>query len=113
MRFEILPAEGGATRLDLEGRMDSAGCDAIETAFTAVTSAAPGHVLVNMGGVGFIGSLGIRLLIGAARVVRRRGRAMVIYGAQSQPQDVFETVSLADLIPIAADEAAARALLPG
>jgi anti-anti-sigma factor len=111
MRLEIVQVEPNTTRLDLDGRMDAAGCEKIETAFTAAASAAGGHLLVNLAQVNYIGSLGIRLLISTARIVTRRGRRIVICGAQSQPRDVFETVALGDLIPIVADEPAAKAIL--
>lgn len=113
MPLAIVQVESNIIRLDLDGRLDAAGCEKIETAFTAAASAAGGHVLVNLSKVDYIGSLGIRLLISTGRVVTRRGCRVVICGAQSQPRDVFETVALADLIPIVADEAAAKALLAG
>ncbi len=108
-----IAADGGTTRLILDGRLDAAGCEKVETQFTAATSSAQGNILVDLTGVDYIGSLGIRLLISGARTVRRRGNRMVIIGAQAQPSDVFETVALADLIPIAGSESEAKGLLAG
>lgn len=113
MPLKIASHDAQTTRLILDGRLDADGCDKVETAFTAAASAASGDVLVDLAGVDYIGSLGVRLLIGTARAVRRRGRRMVIIGAQQQPMDVFDTVALADLIPIAATEAEAAGLLAG
>jgi anti-anti-sigma factor len=56
---------------------------------------------VDLSAVTYVGSLGMRLLISTGRAVQRRGRRMVIFGAQPQPRDVFETVALSDLIPVA------------
>lgn len=111
MRLEIVRIDADTTRLELEGRLDAGGCERIETQFTAAASAAGTHVLIDMAKVEYIGSLGIRLLIGSARVVQRRGRRMVIFAAGPQPLDVFETVALADLVPIVADQDAALALI--
>jgi anti-anti-sigma factor len=113
MRFDIVEVDGATTRLVLDGRMDAPGCEKIETPFTAAASAAGRNILVDMTSVAYIGSLGIRLLISNARVVQRRGRKLVIYGAQEQPTDVFETVALGDLIPIAASQQEAMGLLAG
>ena len=113
MPLKIDAGDARTTRLILDGRLDAAGCEKVETSFTAAASAARGHVLVDLTAVDYIGSLGIRLLISAARTVRRRGQRMVILGAQQQPSDVFETVALADLIPIAATESEATDLLAG
>ncbi len=51
------------------------------------------------------------MLISAARILQRAGRMMVLIGVQPQVLEVFETVSLADLIPIVADADEARAKL--
>ncbi|MBX9698861.1 MAG: STAS domain-containing protein [Acetobacteraceae bacterium] len=110
MRLDIQPVDATTTRLVLDGRMDAPGCDRIETAFTAAASASGGHVLVDLTAVSYIGSLGIRLLISCARVVHRRGRRIVLFGAQEQPRDVFETVAIADLIPVVTTEAEAVGL---
>ncbi len=74
----------------LAGRLDAAGTEKIEIVFAAQVRAAPGHVLVDMTGVGFVGSLGIRMLISAARVADRAGRKVVhlrraARGARSVP----------------------------
>lgn len=113
MPLHILTIDAETTRLVLDGRLDAAGCETIETAFTAAASAARAHILVDLTGVEYVGSLGIRLLISTGRNVQRRGRRMVIYGAQAQPRDVFETVALADLIPLATSQAEALGLLAG
>ena len=111
MRLEIVQLDPTTTRLELEGRMDAPGCERIETAFTAAASASGAHMLVDLRKVEFVGSLGVRLLISSARVIQRRGRKMVIFGAQAQPMDVFETVALPDLIPIVVDQDEALALV--
>lgn len=111
MRFDIVEIDAGTARLVLDGRMDAQGCERIELSFTGAASAAGKNLLIDMRAVPYVGSLGIRLLISNARVVQRQGRRMVIFGTQPQPADVFETVALGDLIPIARDQAEALALL--
>jgi anti-anti-sigma factor len=106
---EIAP---GVARITLEGRLDAAALGSLELPFTATVSAGDRHVLVDLSQVPFCASLGLRLLIANARVVQRRGRVMVLFGAQAAVAEVFETVALAQLMPIVATEAAALALLP-
>jgi anti-anti-sigma factor len=113
MRFEVTELDAATDRVTLDGRLDALGAERIETSFTALTSASGKNILVDLSGVGFIGSLGIRLFIGTARVVQRRGRKMVLFGAQAQPLDVFETVALDDLIPVVATESEALAIVAG
>lgn len=107
MPFETVDGVDGVRRISLHGRLDAAGSEAIETAFTAAVSAAGQHVLLDMREVPFLGSLGIRLMLASARVLQRRGFACVIFGAQPQPMDVFETTDLGALIPIVPTEAEA------
>lgn len=110
MRFEIVEQPGAPRRIVLQGRLDAAGAERIEHAFAAALSGDAGPVLLDMAGVPFVGSLGIRLLVAGARQVSRRGGRVVLYAVQSQVMEVFETVALDQLVPIAPDEPAARGL---
>lgn len=111
MQFEVVDQQPGMPcRIALRGRLDAAGAERIEQDFAAALARRGGPVLLDLGGVAFVGSLGIRLLVSGARQMSRRGLRVVIYGVQAQVMEVFETVALDQLIPIAADEAAARGL---
>lgn len=109
MEMVAVEQPGSPLRLVLTGRLDAAGTEKVEVVFTARIRAAPGHVLVDMTGVSFVGSLGIRLLIAAARLAERAGRSVALFGAQPPVAEVFRTVALDDLLPILPDEAAALA----
>jgi anti-anti-sigma factor len=113
MRFETTTLHPGLRRLTLDGRLDAAGVQAIDLAFTATASAGGTAVLVDLSGVDFVASLGIRLLLSNAQVLRRRGLAMVICGTRPAVKEVFDTVALDRIIPCVEDEAAALALVPG
>jgi anti-anti-sigma factor len=111
MELQVVNDAGAPTRLVLLGRLDAAGTEKVEVLFMARIRAAAGDVLVDLTQVGFVGSLGIRLLISAARLAERARRKVVLFGAQPPVAEVFRTVALDDLIPVAADEAAALAQL--
>lgn len=100
----------GVAWYDVSGRLDSAAVERMELPFTASLRRGTGAVVVDLAQVPFIGSLAIRMLISTHRVLQRSGRAMVLVGAQPQVLEVFETVALGDLIPLAAthDEAARK-----
>jgi anti-anti-sigma factor len=110
MDFTVIELDGTTNRIAMRGRLDAAGAEAIELRFTAAVGATDRHALIDLREVEFVASLGLRLFISVARVVQRRGRTMVLFGAGPQVMDVFETVALSDLIPIAADEAEARSI---
>jgi len=111
MDMTVVNGGAGPLRLVLKGRLDAVGTEQVEAAFTAQLRAAAGDALVDLSAVSFVGSLGIRMLIAAARVADRAGRRMVIFGAQLAVAEVFYTTALDDLIPVATDEAAALARL--
>jgi len=113
MNYEIVPIASGACRVVLNGRADAAAVDGVEAGLIAGLRATGGHVVLDLAGVPFMGSLGIRLLIGIARLVGRRGDRMAMTGVQPQVLEVFETMALFDLIPHAPDQDAALVLLAG
>jgi anti-anti-sigma factor len=97
--------------LTLTGSLDSHGVREVETPVTAILAGSGAHALLDLEELEFIGSLGLRLLLTNARLLERRGRRMVIFGVQPAVAEVFETVSLATLIRVVDDEAAALAAL--
>lgn len=111
MQMVVVDGEGASKRLVLTGRLDAAGTEAAEAAFAAQLRTAKGHALLDMTGVTFVGSLGIRMLISGARAADRAGCKVVIFGVQPAVAEVFHTIALDDLIPVLADEAAALAHL--
>jgi anti-anti-sigma factor len=111
-RFEDFDADG-AVRYEVTGRLDSAGVAEIELPLTASLARGSDNVLLDLAKVPFVGSLGIRLLIASARTLKRQGRTMVLIGVQPQVMEIFETVDLADMIPIAANGDEAAQLLAG
>ena len=102
-----------AVRYELSGRLDSASVEQIEAKLTASARGRPGNVMFDLQQVSFVGSLGIRMLISTARTLQREGRRLVLVGVQPQVMDVFETVALSELIPIAANPDEATQLLEG
>src|SRR5436305_8729850 len=110
--FQDFDAEG-AVRFELSGRLDSASVEQIEGPLTDRMRRGSDNVLLDVTKVPFVGSLGIRMLISVARVLQRQGRTMVLVGVQPQVMEVFDTVALSDMIPIAADDDEATQLLAG
>jgi anti-anti-sigma factor len=104
---------GTVLRVELEGRLDAAGADAIGLRFTAATTAPGRSVMVSLVGVSFVASLGIRLLISSARALARKGPMMVLYGANDSVGSVLHDAGIDQLIPCVGSEADALARLAG
>lgn len=107
MDMDINSLEGGITCIRLRGRLDAPGADAVGVRFSAAASTAPCRVVVDLSGVGFIASLGMRLLISSARNAKAKHGVMVLFGAPAMVQDVLEQMAIDQIMPIVATEAQA------
>jgi anti-anti-sigma factor len=98
---------GPAAKISLVGRLDTPGVDQIETKFTAGVVSRGRDALVDLTQVTFVSSMGIRMLLSAARSLNLKKAKMVIYGAQPMVRESLDHVGLPDLLPVVADEAQA------
>jgi len=106
--MEIADLDNGLTKITLSGRLD-AGVDRIEARFVAAVVPANKSAVVDISGVDFVASMGIRLFITVARSLAMRHAKLAIYGAQSMVNEVFDHVSLSEMVPVVASESEAIA----
>ena len=109
MKMEMTEADG-VVNVALAGRLDTAGVDKIETKLTAGVVPRGARTIVDLSQVEFAGSLAIRMFISIAKAVAKKSGKLVLYAPQPLVQQVFETASLADIVPISTDAASATAL---
>ncbi|WP_270934004.1 STAS domain-containing protein [Falsiroseomonas oryzae] len=113
MRFEVVELGPTANKVVMVGRLDSTTVGMVETPFTAAVSASGRSAVLDMRNLEFLSSLGIRLLLSAARVVSRRGGKVVLFGAQPMVAEVLTAMALDEVLPLVATEAEAVARLTG
>ena len=113
MDMVVSEPEAGVTCIRLNGRLDAPGADRIDLRFTAHAAAGAHHAVVDMAGVNFIASMGLRLLISAARAMHVKGRKMVLFGAAGPVREVLEQAAIDQIIPLVEDEAQALERLRG
>lgn len=113
MRFEVVEISPTTNKVIMVGRLDASSVGQVETPFTAAVAASGRNAVLDLTGVGFLSSLGIRLLLSSARVVTRRGGGVVLFGAQPMVADVLESMGMDQVLPLVATEAEALARLPG
>ena len=106
--MEISPLGDDRVKVILKGRLDTPGVDRVETRFVAAVVPAGRHALVDLSHVDFVGSLGVRMFIAVARSLGMKKARLVLIGPQAQVREVFDHVSLSDIIPICADDAEAQ-----
>lgn len=112
--MKIIHLEKGPdeTRVALEGSLDAQGTGEIETRFYANISHGQ-NALVDLSAVDFIASLGIRMLVTAARDLARRGTKLVLVRPQPLVARTLDDAALDQIIPWFESEADARLYLAG
>ncbi len=106
--MEVLDRPGAVTWIQLKGRLDLPGVEAVETKFLALTG--PGRpVVVDLSGVGFVGSLGIAMLFQASRALTLRKTKLVLLSPSDQIERVFRTSGLFEVATLARSEGDAAA----
>jgi anti-sigma B factor antagonist len=111
MELQSGELESGILGIRLSGRMDSAGAQEIDMRFTALTATRKAPVLVDLSGVTFLASIGIRTLVTNAKAQKRRGGTFVLYRPSGPAEEVLKSAGIDTIIPIAYDMEGARKAL--
>ncbi len=99
---------GAAKKVTLVGRLDILGAEKIGLPLAAVAGAR-GNVVIDMVGVDFIASIGIRHLVMAAKAVARGSGKLVLLDPNPMVTEVLVVAGLDQLLPIVRSEDEARA----
>lgn len=113
MQLESELLDDHILKINLDGRLDIEGTQAIDMKFTALTATKKAAILVDMTNVSFLASIGMRTLLSCAKAATARGGKMVLFNAQPMVKDVLQTSGLATLIPMYDDLDEAKAALQG
>jgi anti-sigma B factor antagonist len=91
--------ETGASpvRVVAAGEVDAASAPALATAI-ADASEAGGDVALDLGGVTFIDSSGLRVIAGAVTAADEQGRSVRVVAASSAVERIFAMTGLSELI---------------
>jgi anti-sigma B factor antagonist len=110
MQITISNDTGPAARVVLVGRLDIAGAQVVAIPL-ATLAGGKTSIVVDMSGVTFVASIGIRHLVLASKAISRHGGKLVLVAPTDMVRDVLVTSGLADLLPIVGTESEAYALL--
>jgi anti-anti-sigma factor len=94
----------------LVGKLDIAGAQKIELPMATV-SGSKCNVIIDMIGVDFVASIGLRHLVIAAKTVARNSRKLVLLSPNTLVTEVLTTSGLQDMLPIVHSENEAKAIL--
>jgi anti-sigma B factor antagonist len=111
MRLEYAKLENGVHLLKLSGRLDIIGTGEIETEFAGYCAVDKGRVLVDLSGVDFLTSIGIRLLVVNAKALAARGGRMILLNPRPEVRTVLEIAGIPAIIPMYENLESALAVL--
>jgi anti-anti-sigma factor len=108
MPIAITELEGNLTKVALSGRIDIAGSAEIEMPLSVVGGSRKA-VIIDLSGVDFMASLGLRGIVLCAKAIFSKQGKIVLLAPQPAVEEVITVSGIDELIPIFHDEAAAKA----
>ena len=104
---------GGAVVLKPSGRIDQNTSEEFQSALLASLAEAPNGLVLDMRGVGFISSMGLRALMTAVRKAKSDNVKIALSGLTPTVKEVFSISRFTTVIPCLEDLDAAVAKLKG
>jgi anti-anti-sigma factor len=101
--------ESGIPVIDLPELIDATAQESLNTAYEEASRRSSGRVVLNFGGVRYVNSTGIALLVGVLARAMREGRRLAAYGLSDHYREIFEVTRLSDFIELRPDEGSALA----
>jgi anti-anti-sigma factor len=99
MKLHYRELENDIRLIKLVGDLDITGVNEIETKFAGYCAGENARVVVDLSEVGFLASIGIRLLTLNAKSVASRGGRMVLLHPTPQVRSVLEITGIPAIIP--------------
>jgi anti-anti-sigma factor len=112
MDLSVQELDNGITIVALRGRLDTVWAGEMEASFNTIAGAKR-SVVLDLSGVSFLGSLGMRMFVQGGTTVLRRGGKFAILSPDPNITKVLKVASIDSLIPILHERTAALdAVLP-
>lgn len=90
--------DDGTVHLSLRGELDLAGSQRMEDSLADIDRRDPKMVIVDLSGLAFIDSTGLRLLLQADARARERGYELLLRPGSAPVQRVFEVTGALDVL---------------
>ncbi len=111
MNLQYNELAGGTRLVKLKGKLDMHGVAEVEKKLASHTEGAGVTLLLDLSQIEYIASIGIRLLLTAAKTLKSHNGRIAVFGASPLVEEVLNLSGLGQIIPIHADFEAALASL--
>ena len=102
----------GVRKIDLIGRMDIDGTNAVDLRLISLVATNKYDVIVDLSALEFIASLGLSVLVQAAKTASLRGGSLALLKPRPNVRKVLVSTRIAERIPVYEELEQARAALP-
>lgn len=99
MDMQVIEDVGGVTVAVLDGRFDIAGAQEVDLSFSTLAGSRKALV-VDLGKVSFLASMGVRTLMLSAKTIIRRGAAMAVCGADENVEKVLRSTGFDEIVAL-------------
>lgn len=106
--LSIVERADSITQVSIAGRLDAVGVDKIGPRFQSATAARGRNTIIDLSEVDFIASLGLGMLLSAARALHNRGARAVVVNPHPLVFKVLEAAHMPSVIPVVATVADAE-----
>jgi len=93
--------------IELTGRIDNNTSSSIEARINASLDAVPASLVLDMAAVDFVSSLGLRVMLTAAKRCRKQNAKIALCSVSPQVAEVFQLSGLSSFFPMHPDRATA------
>jgi len=103
MEINLVKADEDFTHIELTGRVDLQGIGDLDFEFSKQTVTRKKPVLVDLSGVDFMASIGLRMLVLSTKALNRFGAKLVLLNPQNEVESVLRTSGFDQIMPISHD----------
>ena len=104
-------ADGQVVVHRISGRIDTSTSPSVEAAIKAKLAEGSARILLDMQEVTYVSSAGLRVVLLVAKQAKASNGSLALFGLQPSVREVFDISGFGKIIPIAASEAEARAVI--
>jgi anti-sigma B factor antagonist len=101
--------ENGAVRISLSGELDISTAPRVEEELERVEPTSPAVVVLDLRGLAFMDSTGLRLVVSADARAREQGRRLAVVRGPETVQRIFRVTRLEERLDMVDDPAAVAA----
>ncbi|MCE0498680.1 MAG: STAS domain-containing protein [Methylacidiphilales bacterium] len=109
MELKVITADDAYTHLALIGKLDILGVGEVENKFIGYTAARKKSAVVDLSGITFMGSMGLRIFLSAAKALNLEKKKLILLNPQPLVNEVLEASGIGDVVMITSDTDAAVA----